>query len=151
MLPKTQEFIFDMMLEPVLQAVKDANQDGAKCLPVLQCPEQYLHDFCEYLRLPKNRKIFREAKFFPIIQTIEARHEEENQNIFKGFVTSLMLVCLIRKDNPHISPSYLNGLRLEVGEILNRYTQTEIISFIDRYLGFMVKNSDGKINWADFN
>jgi hypothetical protein len=143
MIPKTQEFIFDMMLKPTLEAVKESGNDG---LPLLLCPEEYLSDFVEYLRQERVKQIFDEVGFFPIIQTVEKHQEQELNHFQNGFTQSLILICLLVRENSTLSQSHLLSLRLESAEIFNRCTPKELATFLDRHIGFLIKEDKSGFN-----
>ncbi|MCT7952837.1 hypothetical protein NG798_23840 [Ancylothrix sp. C2] len=150
MVSEEQEMVFDIIITLKLQLLKEAKKLGEKYLPVFHCPQEHAEAFCEYLLLPKNRNIFRENKIFPIIQTVESQHEKQ-ESIKDAFLIALLLTSLIIKENPHLSPAFLKSLLLEANEMSNRYTGKELASFIERYIGFLAEDLEGKINRADFN
>ena len=144
MIPKTQEFIFDMMIAPTLKAIKESGEEG---LPLLLCPMEHLQDFTDYLKQDKIQKIFKETGYFPIIQVVESQFEEEYLRAKNACTQSLILLALVLKENPHISQSHLFSLNQESAEIFARFTKKELAEFLCRYISaLMPKASD-----IDFN
>ncbi len=140
MIPKTQEFIFDMMIAPTLKAIKESGEEG---LPLLLCPSSYLHDFIDYLKQDKIQEIFKQTGYFPIIQVVESRLEEEYLSAKNACTQSLILLALVLKENPHISQTHLSFLNQESAELFARLTKQELSDFLCRYIGaLMSKGAD---------